>query len=112
MRDDSNTRRVRGFLAQIPLHRHAPLWIVFELFDTQAVGGVHSHSASTGDIADNAIPWQGMAAPGKVDENIIQTLHLNAILTGLVLHRCDRLRFLFTLFNDFWWQQTMHHLQG
>src|SRR2546428_5108277 len=89
-----------------------PLRIVLECVHTQALCGVHGHSTSARDIADNAIAWQGMAAAGKVDQNIVEPLHFNPIMTGLARHRRDGLTFLLALLNHLWRQEAVHDLQG
>src|SRR5215510_10735454 len=111
MRDHRDTRRVCGLLLDIPLHRHTPLWIILELFNAQTVCRMHSHSASTRDIANNTVAWQRMAAPGEVDENVVQPLHFNTFMTRFVGNRRDWLTLLLTLLNDFWRQQALDHLQ-
>src|SRR5215468_2690113 len=108
----SDTCRVGGLLLHIPFHLNPPLRIVLELVHTQTFCGVHSHSTSARDIADNTIAWQGMATAGEVDENVVEPLHFNPIMTRLTRHRRDRLTFLLTLLNHFWRQEAVHDLQG
>src|SRR6266446_6479450 len=112
MRDHRDTRRVCRLLPYIPLHRHPPLWIVLELFNAQTICRMHGHPASTRDIADNTITWQGMATPGEVDEDVVQPLYFNTLMTRFVRDRRDRLALLLALLNNFWRQQAVDHLES
>src|SRR5437867_7564800 len=102
-----DTCRVGGLLLHIPFHLNSPLRIILELIHTQTLCGMHGHPASACDIANNAIAWQGMAAAGEIDQNVVEPLHFNAIMTGLARHRRDRLTFLLALLNHLWWQEAV-----
>src|SRR5438132_14331022 len=112
MRHHSDTCRLGSLLLHIPFSLNPPLWIILELVHTQTFCGVYGHPASAGDIANNAITWQGMAAAGEIDQNVVEPLHFNAIVTGLARDWRDRLTFLLALLNHLWRQEAVHDLQG
>src|SRR5215813_12149473 len=105
MRHHGDTCRVGRLLLHIPFHLNPPLRIILELVHAQALCGVYGHPASAGDIANNAIAWQGMAAAGEIDENVVEPLHFNAIMTRLARHWRNRLTFLLALLNHLWRQE-------
>src|SRR5215510_2048840 len=112
MRHHGDTCRVGGLLLHIPFHLNPPLRIILELVHAQTFGGVHGHPTSARDIADNAIAWQGMATASEVDQNVVEPLHFDPIMTGLAWYRHDGFTFLLALLNHLWWQEAVHDLQG
>src|SRR5260370_13187447 len=64
-----------GFGSAAPLDGDAALGLVHEILDVGAHSSVHGDAAAAGDVADDFVPRNGIAALGAVYEQVVVALH-------------------------------------
>src|SRR5216684_4422898 len=63
-----------GFGTAAPLDGDAAFGLVHEILHVGTRSGVHGHTAAAGDVADNFVAGNGIAALGAVNEQVVVAL--------------------------------------